>query len=102
VTAAKPSSDEILCRDGLEKYSGRKLLDELRQTLIGRSGQVPTTEGSRPFINLDNSASTPTFAPIWTLSARHGGSPGRYNKRSFRRSGPFALMHWVRRWLPTM
>jgi selenocysteine lyase/cysteine desulfurase len=26
---------------------------------------VPTTEGTKPFINLDNSASTPTFMPVW-------------------------------------
>ena len=26
---------------------------------------VPTTEGAKPFINLDNSASTPTFMPVW-------------------------------------
>jgi selenocysteine lyase/cysteine desulfurase len=26
---------------------------------------VPTEEGEKPFINLDNAASTPTFLPIW-------------------------------------
>ena len=36
-----------------------------KQTLIGRGVHVPTVEGVRPFINLDNGASTPTFAPIW-------------------------------------
>jgi selenocysteine lyase/cysteine desulfurase len=56
---------EILYHDELEKFSGRKLLDELRKTLIGRGVQVPTTEGQRTFINLDNSASTPTFSPIF-------------------------------------
>jgi selenocysteine lyase/cysteine desulfurase len=56
---------EILYHDELEPYSGRELLDALRQTLIGRGVQVPTLEGIRPFINLDNGASTPTFAPIW-------------------------------------
>ena len=40
-------------------------MDELRQTLIGRGVRVPTVEGARPFINLDNAASTPTFTPIW-------------------------------------
>jgi len=40
-------------------------LAELRQTLIGRGLQVPTADGNRPFINLDNAASTPTFTPIW-------------------------------------
>ena len=27
--------------------------------------RVPTVEGARPYVNLDNGASTPTFAPIW-------------------------------------
>ena len=56
---------DILYHDELEQYSGRELLDELRQTLIGRGMHVPTLEGARPFINLDNGASTPTFEPIW-------------------------------------
>ena len=63
--AEKLTATEILYHDELEKFSGRKLLDELRKTLIGRGVQVPTTEGLRTFINLDNSASTPTFAPVW-------------------------------------
>ena len=61
--AGRPA--EILYHDELEKYSGRELLDELRQTLIGRGVRVPTVEGARPYINLDNGASTPTFTPIW-------------------------------------
>jgi selenocysteine lyase/cysteine desulfurase len=56
---------EILYHDSLEDYSGPELLQELRQTLIGRTMRVPTSEGARPYINLDNGASTPTFAPIW-------------------------------------
>jgi selenocysteine lyase/cysteine desulfurase len=65
-STSKPlTATEILYHDELEKISGRKLLDELRKTHIGRGVQVPTTEGLRTFINLDNSASTPTFAPVW-------------------------------------
>ena len=64
-TAEKLTATEILYHDELEKYSGRELLDELRQTLIGRGVRVPTVEGARPYINLDNGASTPTFTPIW-------------------------------------
>ena len=56
---------EILYHDSLEDYSGLELLQALRQTLIGRKIRVPTVEGARPYINLDNGASTPTFAPIW-------------------------------------
>jgi len=64
-TAEKLAATEILYHDELEKYSGRELLDELRQTLIGQRVRVPTVEGARPYINLDNGASTPTFMPIW-------------------------------------
>jgi selenocysteine lyase/cysteine desulfurase len=63
--AEKLTADEILNHDDPGNYSGPELLDKLRQTLIGRSLLVPTTGGDRPFINLDNSASTPTFAPVW-------------------------------------
>jgi selenocysteine lyase/cysteine desulfurase len=55
---------EILYHDELEMFSGLELLEVLRKTLIGRGIQVPTMQGKRSFINLDNSASTPTFVPI--------------------------------------
>jgi selenocysteine lyase/cysteine desulfurase len=61
----KLTASEILYHDELENFSGMDLLPELRETLIGRGVKVPTIEGERAFINLDNSASTPTFAPIW-------------------------------------
>ena len=56
---------EILQRDELDQHSGPALLRELRQTLIGRGVRVPTVEGARPYVNLDNAASTPTFEPVW-------------------------------------
>jgi selenocysteine lyase/cysteine desulfurase len=56
---------DILHHDAFAHLSGHNLLDALRATLIGRGLQVPTAAGLRPFINLDNAASTPTFAPIW-------------------------------------
>jgi selenocysteine lyase/cysteine desulfurase len=65
VSGEKVSATDILYKDDLEKYSGRKLLDELRLSLIGRNIIVPTIEGKRPYINLDNAASTPTFIPVW-------------------------------------
>jgi selenocysteine lyase/cysteine desulfurase len=74
--AAKPASAErlaaadILYRDELEKHSGRELLEALRQTLIGRGAHVPTAEGAKPFVNLDNAASTPTFEPIWNAACQ--------------------------------
>jgi selenocysteine lyase/cysteine desulfurase len=63
--AEKRTASEILYDDDLKNFSGRALLAELQQTLIGRGLRVPTTDGERPFINLDNGASTPTFAPVW-------------------------------------
>jgi selenocysteine lyase/cysteine desulfurase len=61
---------DLLYDDELDGYSGQKLLDELRQTLIGRNTLVPTAEGARPFINLDYAASTPTFIPVWDTARR--------------------------------
>ena len=55
---------EILYNDELDKYHGQELLDELRKTLIGRDLMVPSMHGPVHFINLDNSASTPTFTPV--------------------------------------
>jgi selenocysteine lyase/cysteine desulfurase len=66
----KLTAYDILFHDELEEYSGRKLLEELRKTLIGRDILVPTTEGEKPFINLDNGASTPTFTPVWNAVYR--------------------------------
>jgi selenocysteine lyase/cysteine desulfurase len=63
--AEKLTAADILFRDELENYSGKELLDELRKTFIGQAIYVPSAEGIRPYINLDNSASTPTFFPIW-------------------------------------
>ncbi len=68
--AEKLSVAEILYHDELDQYSGSEMLDELRKTLIGRGVSVPTVEGIKPFINLDNSASTPTFTPVWNAFRR--------------------------------
>ncbi|NVO20707.1 MAG: aminotransferase class V-fold PLP-dependent enzyme [Bacteroidetes bacterium] len=56
---------EIIYHDALESYSGKELLDCLKQTISGKGILVPTMEGSSPLINLDNSASTPAFGPVW-------------------------------------
>jgi selenocysteine lyase/cysteine desulfurase len=65
-TAETLTATEILRHDVLNHCIGRELLTELRQTLIGRGVRVPTVEGARPYVNLDNGASTPTFEPVWT------------------------------------
>jgi selenocysteine lyase/cysteine desulfurase len=63
--AVNLSTAEIFDNDGLDKYYGHELLNELKLLRIGRNIEVPTAYGYRPYINLDNSASTPTFLPIW-------------------------------------
>lgn len=63
--AEKLEAAEILYHDELKEYIGQELFDKLRMTHIGRGVQVPTAAGALPYINLDNSASTPTFGPIW-------------------------------------
>ncbi len=63
--ASQSGVAEILNHDDLENYSGRELLDRLRGTLIGREIRVAIKGGEKPFINLDNSASTQTFIPVW-------------------------------------
>lgn len=65
IPARKHTATDILHHDHLSQYKGQELLDELRKTMIGRDVLVPTVAGNKPFINFDNSASTPTFAPVW-------------------------------------
>jgi len=43
---------------------------KLRETRIGKGLMVPTLAGPLPAVNLDNSASTPTFTPIWDAFRR--------------------------------
>lgn len=62
----KLTASEILHHDPFRNVSGIKLLEELRKTRIGLGIQVPTAKGMQPFLNFDNSASTPTFEPVWT------------------------------------
>jgi selenocysteine lyase/cysteine desulfurase len=69
-SAEKLAVTETLRHDELEEYSGREMLEELRKTLIGQEVRVPTAEGARTFVNLDNAASTPTFTPIWDAVCR--------------------------------
>jgi selenocysteine lyase/cysteine desulfurase len=64
------AASQILLRDEFESYTGRRLLLHLRRSMIGRGIKVPTAEGFRPFINLDNGASTPAFSPVWKAVCR--------------------------------
>ena len=59
------TADEILYNDSWEQLSGIDLLKALQKNWIGSKLQVPTTKGLSQYINLDNSASTPAFEPVW-------------------------------------
>jgi selenocysteine lyase/cysteine desulfurase len=76
-TPEKLTAAEILYHDDLEKYFGTELLDKLRRTLIGRNVRVPTAEGIKSYIHLDNGASTRTFAPIWDAVCLTLRQPGK-------------------------
>lgn len=65
--AGKPDARKLLYDDGLDKFTGKELFDNLRQSLIGFNLLVPTSEGVKRFINLDNSSSTRTFKPVWDV-----------------------------------
>jgi selenocysteine lyase/cysteine desulfurase len=73
--AEKLTAAEIVRHDELDEYSGRELLHHLVQTLIGRDLLVPTAQGARPYVNLDNGASTPTFEPIWNAVCKTWRQP---------------------------
>jgi selenocysteine lyase/cysteine desulfurase len=64
------SVEDLLYADGFGGLQGEELLKTLRSTLIGRARLVPTADGLNPYINLDNSASPPTFAPVWQTVRR--------------------------------
>jgi selenocysteine lyase/cysteine desulfurase len=68
-------ASELLSQDVLSHLSGKELLLELRQTLIGRDVLVPTAAGQGRYVNLDNGASTPTFGPIWDVVRRTWRQP---------------------------
>jgi selenocysteine lyase/cysteine desulfurase len=61
----KMTIKELFYQDLLDGFKGKELLNKLRNTRIGLDLKVPTSKGPRSFINLDSSASTPTFGPVW-------------------------------------
>jgi selenocysteine lyase/cysteine desulfurase len=63
----KLTAADILSENEYPALSGKKLLDELRKTIIGTGIPVPTTEGIKPLIYLDNAASTRTFETVWKV-----------------------------------
>ncbi|HNY02036.1 MAG TPA: aminotransferase class V-fold PLP-dependent enzyme [Bacteroidales bacterium] len=63
-TGKTMTADDILYRDNLENNTGADLLRALQEDAAGRTVRVPTRYGERPYIHLDNSASTPAFEPV--------------------------------------
>lgn len=59
------SVEAILNDDEFISYSGKVLLDKLRNTLIGNDVKISSPAGEKLYINLDNGASTPAFVPVW-------------------------------------
>jgi selenocysteine lyase/cysteine desulfurase len=53
--------------DRFSEYTGRALLEILQKNIIGRDIQIPTLNGERRFLNLDNAASKRTFTPVYDV-----------------------------------
>lgn len=64
-SADKLTVFELLYKDNYGNLEGEELLKTLRNDLIGKNTEVPVSENKRHFINLDNSASTQAFQPVW-------------------------------------
>ncbi len=66
VTAQEPlTAERIFYEDEFVNDPPGVLLEKLRALLIGKNIAVPTARGEKPFVNLDNAASTRTFLPVW-------------------------------------
>ena len=57
--------NDILFDDQYGESTGKPLLRKMRDDLIGRDIKVPVSGDTSAYTYLDNSASTPTFTPIW-------------------------------------
>jgi len=75
--------------DALESYSGRGCWMSFRQTDRSRC-RVPTAKAPDPSSTWTTPPALDIHLPIWDASARHGASPGKVGKTSFRRSSPSA------------
>ncbi|MEI6683714.1 MAG: aminotransferase class V-fold PLP-dependent enzyme [Bacteroidota bacterium] len=71
----KPENGQMLYHDEVENLSGRTLLEELRKTLVGAGALVPNLEGPKPYVNMDNAASTPAFGPVWDVARKTWRQP---------------------------
>jgi selenocysteine lyase/cysteine desulfurase len=75
----KLSAGDILFNDKLDNYTGTELLEKLKDTFIGRNISVPTAEGFRPYINLDNAATTPASLAVWNAVCQTWQQPKEIN-----------------------
>jgi selenocysteine lyase/cysteine desulfurase len=72
---------KLLNQDELEYVSGLELLQRVQKSFIGTDTLVPTLSNKQRFVNLDNSASTPTIKAIWeTYCAALKLSPSKYSE----------------------
>ncbi len=62
--SALPPADN-LASGVLSGLSGAELLEALRAGMPSKGITVPVRGGRKPFVNLDNAASTPAFGPAW-------------------------------------
>ncbi|HRY33672.1 MAG TPA: aminotransferase class V-fold PLP-dependent enzyme [Bacteroidales bacterium] len=58
------SPEQILYEDTTMANGGKALLQELRDSMIGRRMDVPVLQGRMPYVNFDHAASTPCLAPV--------------------------------------
>jgi selenocysteine lyase/cysteine desulfurase len=84
VESPAKAAAEILYQDELLGTTGKDLLLALRKSLVGRNLRVPTVAGDRPYINLDNGASTPAFEPIWDAVRQTWRQPKRVQQEIVR------------------
>ena len=67
---AKVSASEIFQNNTRNSLAGQDLLGHLRENMVGKNVKVPAIDGFRPFVNLDNSASTPAFEEAWQVYSK--------------------------------
>ena len=65
ISGEKRTGKQILENDELNIFNDDELLQKLRETQLGSQIKVPVASGEGNYVNLDNSASTPTFLPVW-------------------------------------
>ena len=69
------TAKNILYDNEWNNITGLEFLNELRKTLTGNNIEIPTARGFKPYINLDNGASTPTFDPVWDSASKSWNLP---------------------------